>query len=139
MDIKINKDIAKEYPDDSWKGFSLSQLLYIFAAVAAGAAVVCFLYFLLGFNIHIAVYGAFPVAAPIALVGFYRYAGMRFPEAAKNWLRLNRTCVLPYAAAEAPDHLEQIADATEDPKPEGKRTKRKRKKEKRKEGQPWDS
>ena len=139
MDIKINKDIAKEYPDDSWKGFSLSQLFVYLCGGRSRCGSGVFPVFLLGFNIHIAVYGAFPVTAPIALVGFYRYAGMRFPEAAKNWLRLNRTCVLPYAAAEAPDHLEQIADATEDPKPEEKRTKRKRKREKRKEGQPWDS
>lgn len=25
MDIKINKDIAKEYPDDTYKGFSVRQ------------------------------------------------------------------------------------------------------------------
>lgn len=29
MDIKINKDIAKEYPDDTYKGFSVRQLLCI--------------------------------------------------------------------------------------------------------------
>lgn len=40
MDIKINKDIAKEYPDDMYKGFSIRQILCIGTAMVLGGGTV---------------------------------------------------------------------------------------------------
>lgn len=100
MDIKINKDIATEYPDDTYKGFSVKQILCIVTAAGLGMGIVLVLYYIVGLNIHVAVYSAFPVAAPIILLGFIRYKGMFLMEALKEWVRLQDQPVMVYEACE---------------------------------------
>ena len=102
MDIKINKDIAKEYPDDTYKGFSVRQLLCIGTAAFLGGGTILILYYMVGLNIHAAVYGAFPLAAPVILVGFIQYKGMPLIDALREWVRLTDQPVMVYCVEKLP-------------------------------------
>lgn len=113
MDIKINKDIAKEYPDDTYKGFSVRQLLCIGAAAFLGGGTILILYYMVGLNIHAAVYGAFPLAAPVILVGFIQYKGMPLIDALREWVRLTDQPVMVYEAHENHYDYDENADMEE--------------------------
>lgn len=128
MDIKINKDIAKEYPDDLYKGFSIRQILCIGTAMVLGGGTVLLLYYVVGLNIHIAVYGAFPLAAPVILAGFIHYKGMPLIDAFREWVRLADQPVMAYEAQE--NHYDSYGEEIQDPEEETYE-RRSRKREKR--------
>lgn len=114
MDIKINKDIAQQYPDDAYKGFSVKELACILTAGALALGIVLTLYFIVGLNIHVAVYAAFPVAAPVIFVGFYKYKNMLLLDAIREWIRLQDQPAMAYEAGE--NHYDCYeADYIEDP------------------------
>ena len=75
MKININKDFLKEYKNDFWKGFSMTDIIHIAEGFLCAGAVVAGL--VLGFKIPItiAIYCAVPVAAPVIFIGFYKYQG----------------------------------------------------------------
>ena len=75
MKININKDFLKEYKNDFWKGFSMTDIVHIAEGFICAGAVVAVL--VLGFKIPltIAIYCAVPVAAPVIFIGFYKYQG----------------------------------------------------------------
>lgn len=108
MDIKINKDIAKEYPDDAVKGYSKRDMLYIGTAAVLGLATIGALYYAAGVNIHAAVYAVMPVSGTVILIGFGNYKNMGVPEAFREWLRLTDQPVMAYEARENHyDYLER--------------------------------
>lgn len=75
MKININKDFLKEYKNDFWKGFSMTDIVHIAEGFLCAGAVVAGL--VIGFKIPItiAIYCAVPVAAPVIFIGFYKYQG----------------------------------------------------------------
>lgn len=79
MVIEINKDIDR-YKESVFMGLTTRQLIYSVASLMAGAGIVLLLYRYIGLTLS--VYVAVPVAAPIALGGFYSYNGMSFYEVA---------------------------------------------------------
>lgn len=111
MDIKINKDIATQYPDDAFKGFSVRQLLCIGTAAVLGIGIILFLYYGADVNIHAAVYVALPVPAVIVLAGFMKYKGMPLITAIKEWIRLADQPVMVYQAEE--NHYDRYQGAVE--------------------------
>lgn len=128
MDIKINKDIASEYPDDAYKGFSVKQILCICIAGALGTGIILTLYYVVGLNIHTAVYAAFPAAAPVILIGFIKYKGMFLVDALKEWVRLQDQPVMIYEAEENHyDCCEVLLVFEEEKRRETERRRRKKK------------
>ena len=77
MVIEINKDIDR-YKESVVMGLTAKQLIFSVASVAAGGGIVLLLYRYIGLTPS--VYVAIPVAAPIALGGFYSFNGMGFYE-----------------------------------------------------------
>lgn len=84
MNININKDFEKEYKDDSWRGFSMKETIHI--GIAAAVIVFCGVwgYFYMGFPLSVTIYIGLPAAAPVLLLGFYRYQGMGIIELLKE-------------------------------------------------------
>lgn len=77
MVIEINKDIDR-YKESVAMGLTAKQLIFSAASIAAGGGIVLLLYSYIGLTAS--VYVAIPVAAPIALGGFYSFNGMGFYE-----------------------------------------------------------
>ena len=77
MVIEINKDIDR-YKESVVMGLTAKQLIFSVASVVAGGGIVLLLYRYIGLTPS--VYVAIPVAAPIALGGFYSFNGMSFYE-----------------------------------------------------------
>lgn len=75
MNIKINRDFLTEYKNIFWKGFTLSELVYIGAGCVCGAAVAGLLHFKFNMEITLAIYAGMPAAFPVIIPGFYRYQG----------------------------------------------------------------
>ena len=100
MDIKINKDIAKAYPSDVWKGFTLQQLICLLVAGVLGAGSILLLYFGAGVNIHVAVYISIPIAAPLVLAVFMAYKGLTALVYLREKIRLMDQDTLTYQAEE---------------------------------------
>lgn len=117
MDININKDIARDYPSDVWKGFTLKQLLCILVALVLGATSILVLYFGAGTNIHVAVYISIPIVAPVILMGFAYHRGLPLIDYVKERIRLADQPDLYYQAEE--NHYLYLLD-----KPEKKGRKR---------------
>ncbi len=101
MQIQINKDF-QEYKEDSWRGFSLKELLSLIAATGSSAAVVFVLYQIAGVPMTLAVYLAVPAAMPSLLTGFYRYQGMSFLKLIRERLWRKQVSILTYEAGELP-------------------------------------
>lgn len=83
--IEINKDIEC-YRESVAMGFTAKQLGYSIASVIAGGGLVLLLYPYIGLTMS--VYVAVPVAAPIALGGFYSCNGMGFYEVMERMFRI---------------------------------------------------
>lgn len=80
MIIEINKDIDR-YQESVVLGLTVKQLFYAVLSLTVGAGVVLLLQKQIGLTM--AAYVAVPVAAPLALQGFYQYNGMSFMEVMK--------------------------------------------------------
>lgn len=105
MIIEINKDI-ESYKESVAMGFTAKQLVYSIASVIAGGGVVLLLYSHIGLTAS--VYVAVPIAAPIALGGFYSRNGMGFFEVMKRKFRIlffNRP--LMYVSTECEEVLQE--------------------------------
>lgn len=101
MQIQINKDF-QEYKEDSWRGFSLKELLSLIAATGSSAAVVFVFYQIADVPMTLAVYLAVPAAIPSLLTGFYRYQGMSFLNLVRERFWWKQVCILTYEAGELP-------------------------------------
>ena len=91
MVIEMNKDIEKYQESVVW-GLTVKQLLFSALSLLAGGSIVLLTYQTVGLTT--AAYLAIPVAAPIALGGFYSYHGMSFYEVTRRRIRqlfFNRT------------------------------------------------
>lgn len=91
MVIEMNKDIEKYQESVVW-GLTGKQLLFSALSLLAGGGIVLLTYQTVGLTT--AAYLAIPVAAPIALGGFYSYYGMSFYEVTRRRIRqlfFNRT------------------------------------------------
>lgn len=91
MVIEMNKDIEKYQESVVW-GLTVKQLLFSALSLLAGGSIVLLAYQTVGLTM--AAYLAIPVAAPIALGGFYSYHGMNFYEVTRRricQLFFNRT------------------------------------------------
>ena len=73
LKIDINKDFLKEYKDNFYKGFSISELVHIIAGLAVSAVIMLINVKLFGMQLVSAVYISVPFAAPVILTGIYRY------------------------------------------------------------------
>ncbi|MGN1196799.1 MAG: PrgI family protein [Acetatifactor sp.] len=85
MVIEINKDIDR-YKESVVMGLTAKQLIFSVASVVAGGGIVLLLYRYIGLTPS--VYVAIPVAAPIALGGFYSFNGMNFYEVMDRKIRM---------------------------------------------------
>ena len=106
MVIEINKDIDR-YKESVVMGLTAKQLIFSVASVAAGGGVVLLLYRYIGLTPS--VYVAIPVAAPIALGGFYSFNGMGFYEYMGRKMRMlfaNRP--LAYVSTEGEETIREI-------------------------------
>ena len=130
MVIEINKDIDR-YKESVVMGLTAKQLIFSVASVAAGGGIVLLLYRYIGLTPS--VYVAIPVAAPIALGGFYSFNGMGFYEYMGRKMRMlfaNRP--LAYVSTEGEEAIRQIRMEEEaakktDKRKAGKKTAGKRK------------
>lgn len=105
MVIEINKDIDR-YKESVVMGLTAKQLIFSVASVAAGGGIVL-LYRYIGLTPS--VYVAIPVAAPIALGGFYSFNGMGFYEYMGRKMRMlfaNRP--LAYVSTEGEETIREI-------------------------------
>ena len=106
MIIEINKDIDR-YKESVVMGLTAKQLIFSVASVVAGGGIVLFLYRYIGLTPS--VYVAIPVAAPIALGGFYSFNGMGFYEYMGRKMRMlfaNRP--LAYVSTEGEEAIREI-------------------------------
>ena len=106
MVIEINKDIDR-YKESVVMGLTAKQLIFSVASVAAGGGIVLLLYRYIGLTPS--VYVAIPVAAPIALGGFYSFNGMGFYEYMGRKMRMlfaNRP--LAYVSTEGEEAIREI-------------------------------
>lgn len=127
MVIEINKDIER-YKESVIMGLTAKQLVFSVASIGAGGGIVLLLYRYIGLTPS--VYIAVPVAAPIALGGFYSFNGMGFYEYMGRKLRMlfgNRP--LAYVSAEGEETLREIRLEEE---AKNRRMKRKMKRKERK-------
>ncbi len=102
MKIRVNKDFLREYKDDAWKGFSGKEVASLL--LAAGTAIALVFCCISGVELRrrLAVYLAVPAAAPIILLGFYRYQGYLPPvRLLQEIFYTYGTKELPYAAEES--------------------------------------
>jgi len=114
--IEINKDIDR-YKESVVMGLTAKQLLFSAASLAAGGGVVLLAYPYTGLTAG--AYIAVPVAAPIALSGFYSYNGMGFIEMVKLKLHFafsNRT--LLYISTESEGEIIKTQKETITGKPD---------------------
>lgn len=105
MVIEINKDIER-YKETVVMGLTAKQLIFSVASVAAGGGIVLLLQRYLGLTPS--VYVAIPVAAPIALGGFYSFNGMGFYEYMARKLRMVFSRPLTYVSTEGAETIRKI-------------------------------
>lgn len=106
MVIEINKDIDR-YKESVAMGLTAKQLIFSVASVVAGGGTVLLLYRYIGLTPS--VYVAIPIAAPIALGGFYSFNGMGFYEYMGRKARMifgNRP--LAYVSTEGEEMLREV-------------------------------
>lgn len=106
MVIEVNKDIDR-YKESVVLGLTARQLIYSIVSVVTGGGIVLLVYPYVGLTAS--VYIAIPVAAPIALTGFYSYNGMTFMEMMKLKLHFsfgNKT--LTYVSTESADAIRKV-------------------------------
>jgi len=128
MVIEINRDIDR-YKETVAMGLTAKQLVFSAASIAAGSSLVLGLQYFIGMTL--AVYIAIPVAAPIALGGFYSYNGMGFYEYMGRKLKMmfaNRPLLYSSTEVEAAIREMQAEKMAEDRKADKISRKKKKKK-----------
>jgi len=128
MVIEINRDIDR-YKETVAMGLTAKQLVFSAASIAAGSSLVLGLQYFIGMTL--AVYIAIPVAAPIALGGFYSYNGMGFYEYMGRKLKMmfaNRPLLYSSTEGEAAIREMQAEKMAEDRKADKISRKKKKKK-----------
>ncbi len=129
MVIEINKDIDR-YKESVVMGLTAKQLLFSVASVAAGGGIVLLLYTHIGLTPS--VYVAIPIAAPIALGGFYSFNGMGFYEYMERKMRMVfASRPLVYVSTEGEEAIRELRMEEETGKNSRKRPQRKRGKRKK--------
>lgn len=119
MVIEINKDIDR-YKESVVIELTAKQLVFSVASVLAGGGIVLVLYPYIGLTSS--VYVAIPVAAPIALGGFYSFNGMGFYEYMGRKLRmLFGNHPLVYVSTEGEGAVREICMEEEPGKRKGKK------------------
>ena len=73
LKIDINKDFLKEYKNDFYKGFSVTDIVHILAGLSVSAVVMLITVMLFHIDVVFAVYVSVPFAAPLILAGIYKY------------------------------------------------------------------
>ena len=129
MVIEINKDIDR-YKESVAMGLTAKQLIFSVASVAAGGGIVLLFYPYIGLTPS--VYVAIPVAAPIALGGFYSFNGMGFYEYMERKMRMlfaNRPLV--YVSTEGEEVIKEIRMEQAAGKSGAKKSRRKKEKRKK--------
>ncbi len=76
MKLVINKDFTKEYKNDAWRGFTITELLSILCGLAIMVISMYGLNQWTGIPLATCVYASVPVAAPVVAVGFFKYQEM---------------------------------------------------------------
>jgi len=121
MVIEINKDIDR-YKESVVMGLTAKQLILSVASVAAGGGIVLLLYRYIGLTPS--VYVAIPVAAPVALGGFYSFNGMGFYEYMGRKMRMlfaNRPLAYVSTEGEGEIRMEDETAKKADKKRNGKK------------------
>ncbi len=127
MVIEISRDIDR-YKETVAMGLTAKQLVFSAASIAAGSSLVLVLQYFIGMTL--AVYIAIPVAAPIALGGFYSYNGMGFYEYMGRKLKMmfaNRPLLYSSTEGEAAIREMQAEKIAEDRKADKISRKKKKK------------
>lgn len=121
MMIEINKDIDR-YKESVAMGLTAKQLIFSIASIVAGGGIVLLMYRFIGLTPS--VYIAIPVAAPIALGGFYSFNGMNFYEYMGRKLRmLFANHPLLYVSTEGEETIHKIRKAEEAEKKKSRKKK----------------
>jgi hypothetical protein len=80
LKIDINKDFLKEYKDNFYKGFSVTELVHIIAGLCVSAVIMFICVKIFQIDIVMSVYISVPFAAPVILAGIYRYQEYMKPK-----------------------------------------------------------
>lgn len=106
MNIEFNRDIDN-YKETVLLGLTARQLIYSVLSLIAGGAVVLLVYPYAGLTVS--AYVAIPVAAPVALSGFYSYNGMTFMQLMKKKIGFAfGSKALSYISTEGMNEIEGI-------------------------------
>ncbi len=125
MVIEVNADI-QNYKETVFLGLTARQLIFSAVSLAAGGGVVLLAYPYTGLTAG--AYIAVPVAAPVALSGFYSYNGIGFIEMVKLKLHFSfRNRTLLYISTENAEEIIKIQKETKPEKPGNKKWKGSRK------------
>lgn len=73
LKIDINKDFLKEYKDNFFKGFSVSEVIHLVAALGVAALIMFVAVRYFRIDIVAAVYISVPFVIPIVFSGIYKY------------------------------------------------------------------
>ena len=80
LKIDINKDFLKEYKDNFFKGFSVSEVIHLVAALGVAALIMFVVVRYLHIDIVAAVYISVPFVIPIVFSGIYKYQDYLKPK-----------------------------------------------------------
>ena len=75
MQITMNKDLEKEYPDNGFKGLTMTQTLSLVIAAVTTTGIGVFLFLHTALRPNTCVYISLPVGAAMIVIGCYRYQG----------------------------------------------------------------
>lgn len=103
MNININKDFEKHYRDDTWRGFTLIEVICMLGFLFILFGIVFFLWKWMKCPPDLAVYVSVPFGLPILCVGFFKYQGMTILELVKEVCFEYQTRLLIFDADEVPD------------------------------------
>lgn len=136
MNININKDFEKEYKDDSWRGFSMQEVICIGIALSVAVAVSIWFYYTYHIPLNMVIYLGVPPAIPLLVYGFYRYQGMNLLEFIKEVREGRKVRKLFYEAGEAVKMPERCMNRAKEKRGKKQRTviKRRYKNQTRKRG-----
>lgn len=80
LKIDINKDFLKEYKDNFFKGFSVSEVIHLVVALGVAALIMYVAVRYLHIDIVVAVYISVPFIIPIVFSGIYMYQDYLKPK-----------------------------------------------------------
>ena len=80
LKIDINKDFLKEYKNDFYKGFSVTDIVHILAGLSVSAVIMTIAVMLFKIDVVFAVYISVPFAALFILAGIYKYQEYLSPK-----------------------------------------------------------